>query len=92
MAAILHITNSNTIDFWGDSGHTMFGWPSTNSDSTDKFKGELHIDFYPALTDHDGMGSEEYFRDVFKGTSDSPPSLKGFIVVGDWRAHVQDQE
>ena len=54
----------------------------------DKFKEELHIDFYPALTDHDGMGSEKYYEDVFKATSDSPPSLKGFIVVGDWRAHV----
>ncbi len=53
-----------------------------------RFKTDLGIDFYPALTDFDGMGSEEYFKDVFKATSDNPPQLKGYLVVGDWRGYV----
>lgn len=53
-----------------------------------EFKKELRIDFYPALTDWDGMGSKEYFNDVFKATSGFPPRVKGYLVVGDWRGHV----
>ena len=54
----------------------------------DKFKRELHVDFYPALTDWEGMGSVAYYEDVFRATSDDPPRLKGYLVIGDWRAHV----
>jgi hypothetical protein len=57
-------------------------------DTREAFKKHLRIDFYPALTDFEGMGSEEYFRDVFRATSDSPPRLKGYLSVADWRAHV----
>lgn len=57
-------------------------------ETRDTFKEELGVDFYPALTDFDGMGSVEYFNDVFKATNDTPPKLKGYLVIGDWRKHV----